>query len=185
MVNNQQLTTAQQLRNAVQLIKPELLAQVPDDYNQRQVFNYLRHKATNYDALLDAHRQQYGNVTPAENKALTQGAADVVIKAFRAENIDLINGRSNTLFAKFSRSLAKLLGLDEGVDLAMIHDATKTLKRSQTMYRSWNERYRRQKDLVLKVVEAASPEIRAQVQAIYKANAKAKLDVLEKEIFDA
>ena len=100
MVN--QLTTAQQLRQSVKLIKPELLAQVPDDYSPRQVFNFLRHRATNYEQLLDQHQAQYGNVTPAENKALTQGAADVVIKAFREENVELLSGKSNTVFAKFA-----------------------------------------------------------------------------------
>jgi len=182
MVN--QLTTAQQLRRSVRLVQPELLAQVPNDYGARQAFNYLRHRATNYDELLDRHRQQYGNVTPAENKALTQGAADVVIQAFREENVELIRGRANTPFAKFARSLAQLLGLDEGVDLAMIHDATKKLKQSQAMYRSWNERYRRQRELILKVVEAASPEIRNQVRAVYKANSKAKLSALEEQLSD-
>ena len=182
MVN--QLTIDQQLRSAVRLVKPELLAQVPSDYNARQAFNFLRHRATNYDELLDQHRAQYGNVTPAENKALTQGAADVVIQAFRAENVELIQGKANTPFAKFARSIARLLGLDEGVDLAMIHDATKKLKQSQVMYKSWNERYRRQRDLILKVVEAASPEIREQVEAVYKANSKAKLDELERRLSD-
>ena len=175
-----QQTVEQQLRSSVQLIKPELLAQVPDDYNRRQAFNFLRHRATNYDALLEQHRQQYGNVAPKENKAAVQGAADVIIQALRDENIELIHGRSNTPFAKFTRTLAELLGLDPGVDLAMIHEATKTLKRSQIMYKSWNERYRRQRDLVLKAIEAASPEVRQQVQSIYKANSKAKLDELEK-----
>lgn len=174
-----QQTTAQQLRSSVKLLKPELLAQVPDDYNRRQAFNFLRHRATNYEALLDQHRQRYGNVTPAENKAAVQGAADVIIQALRDENIELIQGRSNTPFAKFARSLAELLGLDQGVDLAMIHEATKTLKRSQVMYRSWNERYRRQRDLVLKAIESASPEVRQQVKEIYKANSKAKLLELE------
>ena len=62
----------------------------------------------------------------------------------------------------------------------MIHEATKTLKRSQVMYRSWNERYRRQRALVLKAVEGASPAVRQQVRAIYKANSKADLDRLER-----
>ena len=175
-----QQTTAQSLRSSVKLTKPELLAQVPDDYNRRQAFNFLRHRATNYEALLEQHRQRYGDVTPKENKAAVQGAADVIIQALRDENIELIQGRSNTPFAKFARSLAELLGLDPGVDLAMIHEATKTLKRSQVMYKSWNERYRRQRDLVLKVIGAASPEVRQQVQAIYKTTSKAKLDALEK-----
>ena len=175
-----QQTTAQTLRSSVKLTHPELLAQVPDDYNRRQAFNFLRHRATNYDALLEQYRRQYGDVTPKENKAAVQGAADVIIQALRDENIELIQGRSNTPFAKFARSLADLLGLDPGVDLAMIHEATKTLKRSQAMYKSWNERYRRQRDLVLKAIEAASPEVRQQVQAIYKATSKAKLDALEK-----
>ena len=175
-----QQTIAQQLRSSVKLTKPELLAQVPDDYNRRQAFNFLRHRATNYEALLEQHRQQYGNVAPKENKAAVQGAADVIIQALRDENIELIQGRSNTPFAKFARSLADLLGLDSGVDLAMIHEATKTLKHSQVMYKSWNERYRRQRDLVLRAIEAASPEVRQQVEAIYKATSKAKLDALEK-----
>lgn len=88
----------------------------------------------------------------------------------------------NTPFAKFARSLTELLGLSSGVDLAMIHDATKKLKQSQVMYRSWNERYRRQRELVLKIIEAASPEIRQQVIAVYKATSKAKLSALEKEL---
>lgn len=167
------------------MIHPELLAQVPDDYGPRQAFNYLRHRATNYDSLLESHRQQYGNVTPAEIKALTQGAADVVIQAFRDENVELIHGHSNTPFAQFARSLKKLLGLDSGVDLGMIHDATRKLKQSQAMYKSWNERYRRQRELILKVVEGANPEIRQKVIAIYKANSNNKLMKLEKEIFDA
>lgn len=182
MVN--QPTTAQRLRDAVQLVKPELLAQVPDDYNSRQAFNFLRHRATNYDALLEQHRQRYGNVAPAEIKALTQGAADVVINALRQENVELISGKSNTPFAKFTRALAQLLGLGSDVDLSMIHDATKKLKQSQTMYKSWNERYRRQRDLILKVTKAASPEIRQQVAAIYKANSKAKLDAIEEQLSD-
>ena len=82
-----QQTTAQQLRSLVTLTKPELLAQVPDDYNRRQAFNFLRHRATNYDALLEQYRQQYGNVTPKKNKAAVQGAADVIIQALRDENI--------------------------------------------------------------------------------------------------
>lgn len=175
-----QQTTEQRIRSAIRLVKPELLAQVPDDYNRRQAFNFLRHRATNYDALLEQHRAQYGNVTPKENKAAVQGAADVIIQALRDENIELIQGRSNTPFAKFARSIAELLGLDAGVDLSMIYEATKTLKRSQTMYKSWNERYRRQRDLVLKAIEAASPEVRQQVQEIYKARSGAKLDALEK-----
>ena len=80
-----QPSIAQTLRASVKLVKPELLAQVPDDYNPRQTFNYLRHRATNYDVLLDEHRKKYGDVTPAENKALTQGAADVIIGAFRTD----------------------------------------------------------------------------------------------------
>ncbi|MGB7088132.1 MAG: hypothetical protein WBD47_21425 [Phormidesmis sp.] len=183
MVN--QLTIAQQLRNSVKLVKPELLAKVPDDYSPRQSFNYLRHRATNYEELLEQQRQRYGDITPAENKALTQGAADVIIQAFREENIDLLSGRSNTPFARFARSLAQLLGLESGVDLEMIYEATKTLKRSQAMYKSWNERYRRQKNLVLKVIEAASPEIRQQVRSIYKANSKAKLEKLEEKLSNA
>ncbi|MDV3351757.1 hypothetical protein QGP82_23845 [Leptothoe sp. LEGE 181152] len=179
-----QLTIAQQLRASVKLIKPELLAKVPDDYNSRQTFNYLRHRATNYEFLLEEHRKKYGNVAPAEQKALTQGAADVIINAFRAENIDLLSGKSNTLFAKFARSISRILGLNDGVDLQAIHDATKTLKKSQTMYRSWNERYRRQKEMVLKVVQFADPEIRRKVEAIYGANSKAKLDELQELLFD-
>jgi hypothetical protein len=180
-----QSTIAQQLRASVKLVKPELLAQVPDDYNSRQAFNYLRHRATNYDALLEEHRKKYGNVAPQEQKALTQGAADVIIAAFRSENVDLLNGRSNTIFARFARSITKLLGLDEGVDLQAIHEATKTLKKSQSMYRSWNERYRRQKELILEVVKSADPEIRRKVEAIYRANSKASLDKLQESLFDA
>ena len=181
----QPLTSAQQLRRAVKLIKPELLAQVPDDYSPRAAFNYLRHDATNYDALLEQHQRQYGKITTAENKALIKGAADAVIQAFRAENIELIQGRANTPFAQFARSLAKLLGLGDDVDLAMIHDATKKLKRSQVMYKSWNERYRRQRELVLKVVASASPGIREQVESIYKANSKADLSDIEKNLSNA
>ena len=181
----QPLTTAQQLRRAVKLTKPELLARVPDDYTPRAVFNYLRHNATNYDELLEQHQRQYGRVTSDENKALVKGAADAVIQAFRDENIELIQGVANTPFAKFARSLANLFGLGSDVNLAMIYDATKKLKQSQVMYKSWNERYRRQRDLVLKAVEAASPEVREQVQAIYKANSKAKLNALEKRLSDA
>lgn len=175
---------AQQLRASVKLIKPELLAEVPDDYNPKQTFNYLRHRATNYDFLLDEHRRRYGNVTPAEQKAMTQGAADVIINAFRSENIDLLKGKSNTLFAKFVRSISSILGLNEGVDLQAIHDATSTLKRSQAAFRSWNDRYRRQKEMVLKVVQFADPEIRRKVEAIYGANSKAKLDKLQESLFD-
>lgn len=178
-------TSAQQLRRAVRLLRPELLAQVPDDYSPRAAFNYLRHEATNYDTLLAEHQRQYGRVTTEENRALIKGAADVVIQAFRDENIELIQGRANTAIAKFVRSLAQMLGLSGDVDLAMIHDATKKLKQSQAMYKSWNERYRRQRDLVLKAVESASPEIRAQVQAIYKANSKDKLNAIEERGFDA
>jgi hypothetical protein len=181
---NQQPTIAQQLRDSVKLIKPELLAQVPDDYNPRQVFNYLRHKATNYDFLLEEHRKKYGNVAPTENKALTQGAADVVIEALRAENIELIQGKANTPFAKFARALSQLLGLDSDVDLQAIHKATKTLKASQARYKSWNERYRRQKEMILKVTKSVDPEIRRQIEAIYSANSKDKLDKLQKELFN-
>lgn len=179
-----QPTVAQQLRSAVKLIKPELLAQVPDDYKPRQVFNYLRHEATNYDLLLKEHREKYGNITPAENKALTQGAADVIIEALRLENTDLIKGKANTSFAKFVRSITQLLGLTPDVTLLAIHEATKTLKRSQIMYKSWNERYRRQKEMVLKVVKVADPEIRRQIEAIYSANSKNDLDKLQKELFN-
>lgn len=181
----QPLTSAQQLRRAVKLIKPELLAQVPDDYSPRAAFNYLRHAATNYDALLEQHQRQYGKITSAENKALVKGAADAVIQAFRAENIELMQGKANTPFAQFTRSLAKLFGLGDDVDLAMIHDATKKLKQSQAAYKSWNDRYRRQRDLVLKVVASASPEIREQVEAIYKATSKDKLSAIEKRLSDA
>lgn len=179
-----QPTIVQQLRNSVKLVKPELLAQVPDDYNPRQVFNYLRHKATNYDSLLEEHRKKYGDVTPAENKALTQGAADVIIKALRDENADLIQGKANTPFAQFARAIAQLLGLSSDVDLGAIREATKTLKRSQAMYKSWNERYRRQKEMVLKVTRTVEPEIRRQIEAIYSANSKDKLDKLQQELFN-
>ena len=182
---SQPLTTAQQLRRAIRLTKPELLAQVPDDYSSRATFNYLRHSATNYDELVEQHQRQYGRVTSEENRALIKGAADVVIQAFRDENIELIQGVANTPFAQFTRSLANLFGLGSDVDLAMIHDATKKLKQSQLMYKSWNERYRRQRDLVLQAVEAASPEIRKQVQTIYKARSKAALSELEETLFDA
>jgi hypothetical protein len=133
-----QTTIAQQLRSSVKLVKPELLAQVPDDYNPRQVFNYLRHKATNYEFLLEEHRKKYGNVAPTEIKALTQGAADVIIKALRAENVDLMQGKANTRFAQFARAISQLLGLSSDIDLEAIREATKTLKKSQAMYKSWN-----------------------------------------------
>ena len=179
-----QPTIAQKLRASVKLVKPELLAQVPDDYNPRQTFNYLRHRATNYDFLLDEHRKKYGDVAPAENKALTQGAADVIIGAFRGENAALMRGKANTPFAKFARAISKLLGLSPDVDLQAIHEATKTLKRSQTMYRSWNERYRRQKDMILKITKSVDPETRRHIEAIYSANSKDKLDRLEQELFN-
>lgn len=179
-------TTAQQLRRTVKLVNPELLAQVPDDYSAREAFNYLRHEATNYAQLIEQHQRQYGRVTNEEKKALVKGASDAIIQAFREENIELIQGSANTAFARFTRSLANLLGLGGGdVDLAMIHDATKKLKQSQAAYKSWNERYRRQRDLVLRAVEAASPDVRLQVEAIYKATSKAKLDALEQRLFDA
>lgn len=176
-------TLAQQLRASVKLVKPELLADVPDDYNARQTFNYLRHRATNYDELLEQHRAKYGDVTPAENKALTQGAADVIIAAFRSENTNLLLGNASTPFANFTRAIASLLGIGSGIDLKAIHEATKTLKRSQRMYKSWNERYRRQREMVLEVVKAAEPEIYNRIKDIYSANSKAKLDALEKELF--
>jgi hypothetical protein len=179
-----QLTIAQQLRDSVKLVKPELLAQVPDDYNPRQVFNYLRHRATNYDSLLEEHRRKYGDITPTENKALTQGAADVIIKALSDENEDLIQGKANTRFAKFARAISKLLGLSSDIDLGAIHEATKTLKKSQAMYKSWNERYRRQKEMVLKVTKSIDPKIRRQMEAIYSANSTDKLDKLQKELFN-
>ena len=179
-----QPTIAQTLRASVKLVKPELLAQVPDDYNPRQTFNYLRHRATNYDFLLDEHRKKYGDITPIENKALTQGAADVIIGAFRGENTALMRGQANTPFAKFARAISKLLGLSPDVDLKAIHDATRTLKKSQTMYKSWNERYRRQKDMILKITKNVDPEIRCHIEAIYKANSKDKLDRLEQELFN-
>jgi Tfp pilus assembly PilM family ATPase len=179
-----QLTIAQQLRDSIKLVKPELLAQVPDEYNPRQVFNYLRHKATNYDFLLEEHRKKYGDVTPAENKALTQGAADVIIEALRTENVDLMQGKANTRFAQFTRAISRLLGLSSDIDLAAIREATKTLKKSQAMYKSWNERYRRQKEMVLKVTKSVDPEIRRQIEAIYNANSKEKLDKLEELLFN-
>lgn len=176
---NELLTTAQQLRAAVKLIKPELLAAVPPGYNARQTFNFLRHKATNYDELIDLHKAKYGVITPAEQKALTQGAADVVIAALRAENEELLKGNSNTVFAKFVRKLTGLFGLANDVDLEAIYQATQTLKRSQAMYRSWNERYRRQKQLVLALVAQEAPDLYERVEAIYKANSDAKLKDLE------
>jgi hypothetical protein len=179
-----QPTLAQQLRESVKLVKPELLAQVPDDYNRRQVFNHLRHNATNYDFLLDEHRRKYGNVTPAENKALTQGAADVIIEALRLENDTLMQGKANTPFAKFARAMRELLGLNSDIDLQAIYEKTKTLKHSQAMYKSWNERYRRQREMVLKVTKGVNPEIHRQIKAIYSANSKDKLDKLQKELFD-
>ena len=175
---------AQQLRASVKLVNPELLAEVPDGYNSRQTFNYLRRNATNYSELFESYIKQYGKLTPAARKALTQGAADVIIAAFRAENEDLLVGKSNTAFSKFSRAIANLLGLGADIDLQAIRDATIALKKSQTMYKSWNERYRRQKEMILKVVKPASPEIRQKVQMIYKANSKDKLDALEKELFN-
>jgi hypothetical protein len=177
-------TLVQQLRDSIKLVKPELLAQVPDDYTPRQVFNYLRHRATNYEFLLEEHRRKYGDVTPAENKALTQGAADVIIEALQIENNDLLQGKANTRFAKFARTISQLLGLSSDVDLQAIHEATKTLKKSQAMYKSWNERYRRQREMVLKVTKAVDPEIRRQVEAIYSANSKDKLDKLQQELFN-
>lgn len=180
-----ELTVAQQLRASVKLVKPELLATVPDDYNPRQTFNYLRHKATNYEELLEQHRAKYRSVAPAEEKALTQGASDVIIDAFRSENADLLVGKANNRFAKFTRSLVKLLKLDSGVDLQAIYSATKKLKQSQAALQSWNNRYRRQKEMVLKVLKAADPEIYNTVKAIYSANSADKLDALEKELFDA
>jgi hypothetical protein len=184
---NQPLTTAQQLRESVILIKPELLANVPSEYKPRQVFNFLRHRATNYDQLLEEHKQTYGNITPAENKALTQGAADVIIEALRCENNELIVGNASTVFAKFSRALYKLLGLDSGIDnqdLQSIHNAVKTLKASQAMYKSWNERYRRQKEMVLRVIQSTDPEIQTLVKRIYSSNSKEKLDRLQEEILN-
>lgn len=178
----QPTTTAQQLRASVKLIKPGLLANVPSDYNPRQVFNFLRHKATNYDALIEQHRQKYGNVTPAEIKALTQGAADVVVKALRAENDELLQGKANTIFARFSRKLIKLMGLGPDVDLQAIYDATKTLKKSQSMFKSWNERYRRQKEMILKLTVSVDPELRQNIEAIYSATSKDKLDRLEETL---
>jgi hypothetical protein len=178
-----QLTIPQQLRANVRLIKPELLANVPDDYPPRMVFNYLRHEATNYDQLLEQHARQYGNLTPAEKKALTQGAADVIIEALRLENTDLLGGKTNTKFANFARTLIQLLGLGDGVDLGAIYEATKTLKKSQAMYKSWNERYRRQRELVLKLAKSLEPDTRRQIEAIYSANSKAKLDQLEELYF--
>ena len=177
-------TIVQKLRDSVILVKPELLAQVPDDYNARQAFNYLRHRATNYEYLLDEQRQKYGSVTPAENKALTQGAADVIIEALRDENDNLIQGKANTAFAKFARAISQLLGLTSDIDLQAIHQATKTLKASQRMYKSWNERYRRQKEMILKVTQSVDPEIRHHIEAIYRANSKAKLDRLQQELFN-
>lgn len=177
-------TTAQQLRASVKLTKPGLLADVPSDYNPRQVFNFLRHKATNYDALIEQHRQRYGDVTPAEIKAMTQGAADVVVNALRAENDDLISGKTNTIFARFSRKLVKLMGLGPDVDLQAIYEATKTLKRSQSMFKSWNERYRRQKEMILKLTVSVDPELRQNIEAIYGANSKAKLTQLEEALFN-
>jgi hypothetical protein len=183
---NQPNVIVQELRSSVKLIKPELLAQVPDDYNPRQVFNYLRHRATNYDFLLEEHRQKYGSVAPAENKALTQGAADVIIEALMVENDDLITGKTNTPFAKFVRAISQILGLDSGsdVDLKAIHQATKTLKKSQIMFKSWNERYRRQKEMVLKLTKNLDPEIYLQIKTIYEANSKDKLDKLQQELFN-
>ncbi|MEB3310636.1 MAG: hypothetical protein VKJ02_10415 [Snowella sp.] len=183
---NQPNAIVQELRSSVKLIKPELLAQVPDDYNPRQVFNFLRHRATNYDVLLENHRQKYGNVTPAENKALIQGAADVIIDALRGENDDLLQGKTNTIFAKFVRKIAQALGLGLGtdVDLKAIHEATKTLKASQQMFKSWNERYRRQKEMVLKLTKKLDPEIYLQIKTIYEANSKDKLDKLQQELFN-
>jgi hypothetical protein len=177
-------TTAQQLRAAVKLTKPGLLADVPSDYNPRQVFNFLRHKATNYEALIEQHRQKYGDVTPAEIKALTQGAADVVVNALRAENDDLLSGKPNTIFAKFSRKLIQLMRLGPDVDLQAIYEATKTLKRSQLMFKSWNERYRRQKEMILKLMVSADPELRQNIEDIYSANSKDKLDQLEEALFN-
>jgi hypothetical protein len=174
-----QLTTAQQLRASVKLVKPELLADVPKDYNARQTFNFLRHKATNYDDLIEIHTAKFGALTPAEQKALTQGAADVVIAAFRTENEDLTYGKSGTIFARFARSVRRVLGVDDGVDLEAIYEATETLKRSQTMFKSWNDRYRRQKQLVLALVAKEVPELLPQVEAIYKANSDAKLRQFE------
>lgn len=177
-------TTAQQLRASVKLTKPGLLADVPSDYNPRQVFNFLRHKATNYDDLIEEHRRKYGDVTPAEIKALTKGAADVVVKALRAENDDLLRGKTNTIFAKISRKLIQPMGLAPDVDLQAIYEATKTLKRSQSMFKSWNERYRRQKEMILKLTVSVDPELRQQIEAIYSANSKDKLDQLEETLFN-
>ncbi|MEM9276534.1 MAG: hypothetical protein AAGA80_26850 [Cyanobacteria bacterium P01_F01_bin.143] len=52
------------------------------------------------------------------------------------------------------------------------------------MYKSWNERYRRQKDMILKITKDVDPEIRRHIEAIYKANSKDKLDKLEQELFN-
>ena len=183
---NQPNVIVQELRSLVKLIKPELLAQVPDDYTPRQVFNYLRHEATNYDSLMEELRQKKnGNVTPDENKALIQGAGDVIIEALRGENDDLLRGKANTPFAKFMRKITQVLGLGSDVDLEAIHQATKTLKRSQRMFKSWNERYRRQKEMVLKLTKNLDPEIYFQIKTIYEANSKDKLDKVQQELFDA
>ena len=84
------------------------------------------------------------------------------------------------------RTVAQVLGLDSGVDvdLEAIHQATKTLKRSQKMFKSWNERYRRQREMVLKLTKNLDPEIYIQIKTIYEANSKDKLDKLQQELFN-
>jgi hypothetical protein len=199
------------VRDKIELTDPLKLYEIKNeaghitDYENasgRQLFNHYRHNMTNYDQVLDNIHDEQGYVQWSQQKQASVGAAEKILELYRDEHVKVIKDSQNK--GNFIRSLMNRLQVTTTTALVNVLDSWAVrltelsskigenedhidfLKDSQGAYHRWNNTYRVQKFMVLKMLEVDGvdkPTI-AKIEQIYGTKSVNRAVELAQQLFD-
>lgn len=199
------------IRDQIELTDPLKLYEIKNEAGQvigyenasgRQLFNHYRHNMTNYDQVLDDIHAGQGYVQWSQQKQANVGAAEKILELYRDEHVKVIKDSQQK--GKFIKSLMQKLQVTTTTALVNLLDgwAAKLtelsakigesedhidfLKNSQGSYHRWNNTYRVQKFMVLKMLEIDHIDMQtiAKVEQIYGTKSVNQSIELANKLFD-
>lgn len=188
------------IRALIEVSRPDLIYSIRDELGRGinfedaegwELLNHYRHNATNYDRVCKRIKRNQGFIDDIQIRYCGEAAAEAVLELIRTEHTEVTRkarDQQKTLGKIFQAagvsSIKKICDILDGVSENLKTIAK--LENSQRSLQTWNDAYRGQKALTLKLLEMEDidSEVIKKVKRIYSARSSNKLVPIWQKLTD-
>lgn len=184
----------------LKVTRPELIYAIKDELGRdidfetakgSELLNHYRYSATNYDQVRQEIKRVQGKIDDIQIRYCGEAAVEAVLELLRTEHVVVIQKTQNQ--QQTLKSIFQAAGVSSIKAICdMLDGASEKLKEiaklqnSQRTLQTWNDVYRGQKAMTLKLLEIESidPEIIKKLKYLYSARSSNKLVPIWQELTD-